>query len=179
MSLKKLNKILPPPIYAYDTGIGVNWPLIDNNFSFPKDYIEFITQYGVGKIDNFLTVFNPFSDNENLNFFKQKKWVIDDFIELTESDPDYYPFILYPKVNGLLPIGITDNGDYLFWIVSSDNSDSWNIAVIAARASEVEYQPENLTSFIAGVLSKRIQSMSFPKNFPSTNIVFSNDDLGS
>ncbi|HDF2341710.1 TPA: SMI1/KNR4 family protein [Morganella morganii] len=175
MSLKNLNNILPLSNHPYETGLNINWPLIDDNYSFPKDYIEFITQYGMGRIDNFLTLFNPFVDNDDWNFFKQKEWIISDLSELNESDPDHYSFILYPDNNGLLPIGITDNGDYIFWVITSDNSDLWNIAVVAARDSDVEYHQGNIISFIEGILSKKIRSMCFPRDFPSPNIVFDND----
>lgn len=177
MSFKDLNNILPLPKYTYETGSNAKWPSIDDSYSFPMDYIEFITKYGIGRIDNFLTLFNPFIDNDDWNFFKQKEWIISDFSELNESDPDYYSFILYPESNGLLPIGITDNGDYVFWVVSSANSDLWNIAVIASRSPDVEYHQMNLVSFIEGILSKKIKSMCFPIDFPSSNILFDNSDF--
>ncbi|OAT48886.1 hypothetical protein M997_0808 [Proteus hauseri ATCC 700826] len=178
MNLENLNKILPPPIFSYEAGQNTEWPLIDNKYSFPNDYIEFITQYGSGKIDNFLTLFNPFSNNDDLNFFKQKEWIISDLSELNKSDPEYYLFPLYPNINGLLPIGITDNGDYLFWVISSDNSNLWNIAIIASRSPDIEYQQGNLTHFINNILSRKIRCMSFPEHFPSSNIVFNNNIFG-
>ncbi|MDC9616144.1 SMI1/KNR4 family protein [Xenorhabdus khoisanae] len=173
MSIERLKNILPLPVHPNENGEGEKWLLIDEQHVFPKDYIDFITQYGTGRIADFITIFNPFSADDDLNFFKQKEWIIEDFQSLVESDPDYYPFILYPDTNGLLPVGVTDNGDYIFWIVSSDDSDSWNIAVIAARAPEVEYRQESFTDFLAGVLSRKIQCMSFPDSFPSKSIEFS------
>ena len=179
MNLKNLKNILPLPAHSYKTGLNISWPLIDNIYSYPKDYIEFVTQYGIGKIDNFLTLFNPFIENDDLNFFKQKELVISDFSELNESDPDYYSFILYPNTSGLLPIGITDNGDYIFWVISSDDSDLWSVAVVAARGSEVEYHQESIMSFIENILSKKICSMCFPKGFPSSKVIFDNNDFRS
>ncbi|WP_340618729.1 SMI1/KNR4 family protein [Xenorhabdus entomophaga] len=173
MSMKNLNSILPLPEHPHENGQDENWPLIDGQHSFPKDYIDFITRYGTGRIADFITIFNPFSEDDDLNFFRQKEWIIEDFQSLVDSDPDYYPFILYPDTNGLLPIGVTDNGDYIFWIVSSDNSDLWNVAVIAARAPEVEYRKENFSNFLEGVLSKTIKCASFPDSFPSKKIEFS------
>ncbi|MBD2806964.1 SMI1/KNR4 family protein [Xenorhabdus sp. ZM] len=165
MCINNLTNVLPLPIYPNDNGQGEKWPLIDESLSFPKDYIEFITLYGTGRINDFITIFNLFSEDDYLNFFRQKEWIIGDFQSLVESDPDYFPFILYPNENGLLPIGVTDNGDYIFWVVSSENSDLWHVAVIASRAPEVEYRQENLTGFLAGVLSGKIKCMSFPDCF--------------
>ncbi|WP_286146227.1 SMI1/KNR4 family protein [Shigella sp. FC1967] len=123
-------------------------------------------------IADFITLFNPFSKNEYIDFFQQKVWILEDFNSLINDDPDYYTFVLYPKGNGLLPIGITDNGDTLFWVVSSNDSNLWTMAIIPSRSSEVEFIAENLTGFLDGVLSKRIRCQSFPTGFPSENITF-------
>ncbi|CDH25492.1 SMI1/KNR4 family protein [Xenorhabdus bovienii] len=173
MSIKSLNNILPLPAHPNGNGQGKKWPLIDDFHPFPKDYIEFITQYGAGRIADFITIFNPFSEDDDLNFFRQKEWIIEDFNSLVESDPDYYPFILYPNNNGLLPIGVTDNGDYIFWVASSDDCELWNVAIIAARVPEVEYRQENFTDFLEGVLSRKIKCMSFTNGLPPNNIEFS------
>ncbi len=170
--LTALNQWLPIPLYPINRGEGKEWPLIDNRYTFPQDYIELVMQYGSGQIANFITLFNPFSENEYINFFQQKAWILDDFDSLINEDPDYYPFILYPKHNGLLPIGETDNGDTLFWVVLSENSEHWTMAIIPSRGSEVEFITENLTGFLEGVLSKRIRCQSFPEGFPSENITF-------
>ncbi|MBD2794978.1 SMI1/KNR4 family protein [Xenorhabdus sp. 18] len=172
MSIESLNNILPLPIHPNENGQNRKWPLIDERHAFPKDYIDFITQYGTGRIADFITIFNPFSEDDDLNFFRQKEWIIEDFNSLVESDPDYYPFILYPKKDGLLPIGVTDNGDYIFWVTSSDDCELWKVAIIAARAPEVEYRQENFTDFLEGVLSRKIKCMSFPDGFPPNSIEF-------
>jgi len=94
--------------------MGEVWPSIDERFSFPKDYIEFINVYGTGRIADFMVIFNPFSKNQDINFFEQKKIIIDDLGYLNNEDPEYFKYNLYPDINGLLPIGVTDNGDYIF-----------------------------------------------------------------
>ena len=40
-------------------------------FTIPSDYIEFINEYGTGRIADFIVIFNPFSKNEDVNFFEQ------------------------------------------------------------------------------------------------------------
>ena len=168
-----LNQWLPIPLCPVNRGEGKEWPLIDNRYTFPQDYIAFITQYGSGQIANFITLFNPFSEDDYLNFFQQKEAILEGFDSLIQADPDYYTFHLYPKNNGLLPIGETDNGDTLFWVVSSHDSNLWTIAIIPSRASEVEFIAENLTGFLEGVLSKRIRCLSVPAGFPSEKMIFS------
>lgn len=170
--LTALNQQLPIPSAIYENGKEERWSLIDNKYAFPKDYIAFITQYGSGQVADFITLFNPFSKNEHINFFQQKEQILEDFSSLINDDPNYYRFVLYPKYNGLLPIGVTDNGDTLFWVVLSENSELWTMAIIPSRGSEVEFIAESLTGFLEGVLSKRIRCQSFPEGFPSENITF-------
>ncbi|SUC14129.1 Uncharacterised protein [Proteus vulgaris] len=170
--LTALKQWLPIPLFPINRGEGKAWPLIDNQYTFPQDYIEFVSQYGSGQIANFITLFNPFSEGDYLNFFQQKEEILKDFDSLIQVDPDYYTFHLYPKNNGLLPIGETENGDTLFWVVSSNDSSLWTIAIIPSRASEVEFIAENLTGFLERVLSKQIRCQSFPMGFPPEEIWF-------
>jgi len=162
MSIKSLLAILPPPASPNDAGVGKQWPLVDG-VPFPSDYLDFINVYGSGKIADFLVVFNPFSCNKDVNFFGQMKLILADFNDLVASEGDYFDYPLYPLENGLMPVGVTDNGDYLFWVVTSKNdSDLWRIAIIASRSPDVEYFSANLTSVLEGVLTGRIKSSSLP-----------------
>ncbi|MEQ9832953.1 SMI1/KNR4 family protein [Pectobacterium versatile] len=173
MAIPKLNSILVPPDFPYESGSVDTWPSIDEGTTFPNDYVGFISNYGTGRIANFIAIFNPFTQNNDLNFFEQKKLIIDDFNYLNNEDPDYFKYNLYPEKNGLLPIGVTDNGDYIFWVVSDlNNSDAWGTAIVASRSPDIEYFDENITSLLSGFLSRKIKADSFPNNFPPDNIIF-------
>lgn len=173
MSLENLLNSLPAPDLPLGSGRGKPWPLIDDHVCFPSDYRDFINQYGSGSIAGFMAIFSPFSANEYLNFFAQKKLISEDFAYLVVEDADYYRFALYPAVPGLMPVGITDNGDTLFWLVTDPaDSDRWTTAIIACRSPEVEYFDLNLTDLLAGILSKKILSTSLPENFPPEPIKF-------
>lgn len=173
MSINRLRTILAVPLDPSELGKGMKWPQIEYGLPFPSDYIEFINEYGSGRIADFIVIFNPFSKNEDVNFFEQYKIILEDFNYLIESDKDYYNYQLYPKDNGLIPLGVTDNGDYLFWVVNSrDNSELWTVAVIAARSPEVEYFDGGLTYFLEGLLNNKIKCKSFPDKFPPPVVKF-------
>lgn len=92
---------------------------------------------------------------------------------LVDEDPGFYTYNLYPAPNGLLPVGVTDNGDYIFWVVTDPHkSNDWTTAIIAARSPDVEYFNENLTELLAGILSGKIKADSFPNDFPDAKITF-------
>ena len=151
----------------------MKWPLIEDNLSFPSDYVDFINTYGSGRIAEFIVIFNPFSQNEDVNFFEQYKFILEDLNYLNESDSDYYKYQLYPKDNGLIPVGVTDNGDYIFWVVNSKgNSDLWGTAIIPSRSPEVEYSDNGLTTFLESLLANRVKYKSFPDSFPPDVVKF-------
>lgn len=173
MSLSDLKNILVPPHLPSENGDEEFWPAIDENIYFPDDYVSFTKIYGVGRIADFIALFNPFTKNSDLNFFEQKKLILDDFKYLIDEDPDYYKYPLYPNKDGLLPIGVTDNGDYFFWVVSNiHNSNLWGTAIIPSRSPDIEYFDENITSLLAGVLSGKIKAVSLPRDFPFKKITF-------
>ncbi|CCP05011.1 hypothetical protein BN439_3989 [Erwinia amylovora Ea644] len=173
MSIESLRNILIPPKSPNETGDGENWPLVDENVMFPIDYVDFISTYGTGRIADFIALLNPFTENYDLNFFEQKKLIIEDFNYLIKEDPSYYKYNLYPKVDGLLPVGVTDNGDYIFWVVTDlKDSNLWKTAIIASRSPDVEYFDESITSLLSGILLEKIKPDSLPDNFPPNNIIF-------
>lgn len=173
MSISQLKSILTPPALPNENGNEEHWPLIDGKIKFPEDYIEFISSYGTGRIADFIALLNPFAKNDDLNFFEQKKLIIEDFNYLIQEDSDYYKYNLYPKPDGLLPVGITDNGDYLFWVVNDmEDSNSWKTAIAASRSPDVEFFNENITTLIYGILSKSLNPDSLPDNFPYKKIAF-------
>lgn len=73
MNISYLTEILPEPTSPKDTSSKRVWQKIDDKINFPSDYVEFINNYGTGRIAQFIAIFNPFSENENVNFFEQKK----------------------------------------------------------------------------------------------------------
>lgn len=60
MNISYLTKILPAPVSPKDTGSNKVWKKIDDKIDFPSDYVEFINNYGTGRISEFIAIFNPF-----------------------------------------------------------------------------------------------------------------------
>ena len=89
MPINNLISILTPPVSPSESGKVMKWPLIEDNLSFPSDYVDFINTYGSGRIAEFIVIFNPFSQNEDVNFFEQYKFILEDLNYLNESDSDY------------------------------------------------------------------------------------------
>ena len=114
MAIEHLMAVLVPPVNPFETPAAGAWASVEGRLGvpLPSDYKRFIETYGSGNIGNFLWIFNPFSNNENLNLERQvvtQAEVLNELRSYGESVP-YKPF---PEQGGILPFGITDNGDLL------------------------------------------------------------------
>ncbi|MBC2373031.1 SMI1/KNR4 family protein [Listeria booriae] len=169
MYLEKLKTILSPPVKAVNSGSNIEWKDAEKKLGveFPPDYKEFISTFGTGVIDDFLWIYNPFTDNKNVNIFVQMKGNNAAYCTLKEEFPDDYPYSVFPEIGGLLPLGVTDNGDVLNWITTPGK---WTILVYGGSGN-FEYQG-TITEFIFDVLSQNINCIVFPDDFPETNPKF-------
>lgn len=165
MSLNKLTSILPPPMDVCDN------KFLQENVGLPSDYLEFIKLYGTGIIADFITIYNYASSVDDYNLLIQKDLILGDLQFLLDDDPKYYKYILYPNKDGLYPLGVTENGDYILWKTNENISD-WKIAIIASRSPEVEFTEYNLTDFLVNTLTKKIVINAFPSSFPRDKFSF-------
>jgi hypothetical protein len=80
-----------------------------------------------------------------------------------------YP--IYPEQGGLLPFGITDNGDLLLW-KTDINPEKWNVILIDSRIGQIEEFNDNFSDFLFSILSKTKLSGILPDDFPSDKPYF-------
>jgi len=73
VSVIDLAKLISPPSSPNEAPQQNEWPQIETQLgtSLPADYKDLISLYGTGKIDNFFGIFNPSSQNENINLATQ------------------------------------------------------------------------------------------------------------
>ena len=172
MSIERLGEILAPPMNPIDVPLARAWSSIEKKFcKLPDDYKNFIETYGSGCIDGFIWIFNPFASNRNLNLSDQVQVKIEALNDLAKTFNEGIPFPLFPEPNGLLPFGVTDNGDVLFWQVTKDPVD-WKVIINAAREPKWEKYDVGMTDLLAGLLSRKLICGIFPEDFPSNHPMF-------
>ena len=132
------------------------------NLIFPKDYRLFIDTYGSGSFNNFLWVMSPFSLNDNLNLLKKFNDLKRSFCTMKSILPDMLMEEFYDGVKGLLPWGITDNGDELYWNVQKEYSQ---IVVFSCRYSEKLEFDLTFGDFLDQIFSQKIMCSIFPEDF--------------
>ena len=170
MSVNDISILFKPPEVPHEQANNKQWPEILQQLGteLPTDYKDFLTLYGSGKIDNFLCVLNPFSQNENQNLEKQLQTQLAVLSEL-QTCGEILPYKFFPNVGGILPFAITDNGDVLFWHTVG-MADEWTVVVNEARSLEWEAFPMSMSEFLANVLNRQIRPAAFPKAFPNSLI---------
>jgi hypothetical protein len=156
----------PPAKSSESAADRLAWSAVEESLgvNLPDDYKQFIEAYGSGRINELIWILNPFSANENINLERQSHTQAKVLEELRAIGEDI-PFNVFPTSGGLLPFGITDNGDVLYWITRGAPND-WIVVVNEARGSDWQIFEQNMTSFLASVLQHEIVCSVFPRNFP-------------
>ena len=72
------------------TRLKVSW-----GHSFPKT-TRLLSAYGLGRIGEFLIIFNPFSSNKYVNLLDASRTILKAYATSKESFPEYYPLPLFP-----------------------------------------------------------------------------------
>jgi hypothetical protein len=161
-SLTELNRLMAPP--AAPVGVPSSEALKNSELSIgrlPEDYNLYINAYGVGKVDDFISIFVPYAANSYVDIIRantvNNKWMLQTWQMSCPNNRD--------SDRKVLQFGITDNGDYLCWSVAS-NSDRWQILVFNGVAGECEVFDMSMAEFLVKILSRQLVVKAFPQSFP-------------
>ena len=173
MYINKLENIIKPNNEITNKHTKEEWDKIELTLGIklPTDYKMFINEYGVGSINDFLWILNPFTQNSNLNLIKKGKEIIEAYDISKNKFPEYFVHEVFPRKGGLLPCAITDNGDEIYWL-TSNAVDEWHIIVYESRASEYYEYNMGLIEFLYKILVKEIECLAFPDDFPGEKCEF-------
>jgi hypothetical protein len=163
MSIENLMRVLTPPAAPVEN--RGDWTAVEAALGtpLPSDYKLFIETYGSGRIDDgFLRIFNPFSRVAQHNLMKSAQEELEFLTTLFGSGRSAYP--PFPKRNGLLPCGDTENADHLNWLTNGP-PDDWTIVVRGRGRDWVQYAM-SLTDTLAAILSRNVVCPAFPDDFP-------------
>lgn len=155
--ITELTKVLEKRTHhkPYDT--NMLWSEFEKQYSIilPKDFKDFINFYGVGGINNFIWILNPFEKDQNINFITKKNILLSSYEHSKKQYPNLYPFDIYPSEGGIIPWGFTDNGDELYW--KSSLIEDWLIVIYESRSSEYFEYDMSFTEFLYKLVTSQIR----------------------
>jgi len=172
MAINDLITLMPPPEAPIEAG-GATWASVESAVGsvLPIDYKEFIEKYGTGRINGFVWIFNPFSSRQGINLVNQLSVQINALKTLAQDFGEQCPYPLFPEDGGLLPAGITDNGDVIHWLTKGE-PNAWKIVVNEARGPRYEEFDSDLTSFLNEILTRGAHCSLLPRIFPEGRPTF-------
>ncbi|GGC88842.1 SMI1/KNR4 family protein [Chelatococcus reniformis] len=171
MAFADIETVMPPPTAAIEAA-PADWLRVETELgtALPSDYKAYIEAYGSGRIADFIWIFNPFTKRENINLLTQVPRQINVLRELADGGAPQ-PFPLFPAPAGLLPVGMTDNGDVILWLTVG-SPDEWTVVINDSRSPEYAAHRRDLTGFLAGVLTGQEPCPIFPDSFPHSAVAF-------
>lgn len=172
MAISDLTAVIAPPTDGLQP--DVDWNAIEQRLGLPlpQDYKDFITTYGQGSFDDFLHPYQPVTDNEYLDLAHRQEIDLWALRTIQEDFPEDVPYRLTEPAE-LLPAALTDNGDIVYWQVNDPKDPGhWTITVNESRGPEWFRYDGGFTSFLAGVLARRVRVSVFPDGFPSESPAF-------
>ncbi|MFF4155495.1 SMI1/KNR4 family protein [Streptomyces sp. NPDC001678] len=113
-----------------NAGEDVNWSDAEKawGITFPRDYKAFMSEYGEGVIDNFLTVFQPLSTAYDPSAYGMRfetenaRAIVAESVGLAEECAH--------STSSLVAWGVTSGPDILCWQTASGDPDRWPVVVI-------------------------------------------------
>ncbi|MFF4457877.1 histone-like nucleoid-structuring protein Lsr2 [Streptomyces goshikiensis] len=157
--LTALRQLCPVPGPAMD----IEWNSVETalGMRLPSDYRQLAEQYGPGIFCGYIHIYHPHGVTKFVNLTGPMPARIRAQLR---KDFDQGPYPVTHDPDELFAIGVTDNGEYIFWITDPvDQPDRWRIAVNEARGPQWFTFNGTLTEFLASVLSGQTSVPQFPR----------------
>ncbi|MER8002750.1 histone-like nucleoid-structuring protein Lsr2 [Streptomyces sp. NPDC095613] len=158
--IDELVQLCPPPRETSPT----DWAAVESSLgiSLPDDYKQIADIYGPGAFCGFLHLYHPQAPTEWTDLTGPMPATIRRQLQVDRAR-DTYSVPHDPQY--LFAIGVTDNGEYLFWITEPPSrSEQWHLAVNEARGPRWYAHEGGIADFLAAVLSGREHVHLFPRD---------------
>ena len=153
-----LGNIVIVPEITYNAEKREKWDKFEKEIGiiFPNDYKKIISRYGTGGLGNFIWFLTPFVSDNNVNYTKKMREMLEAYKVSKSNFPDYFKHNIYPEEDGLLPWGYTENGDELYWKTSS-SPDNWEIVIYESASPEYYSYKMSLAEFLYKIIIKQLE----------------------
>ncbi|MEU2122094.1 hypothetical protein [Nocardia niwae] len=167
--LSALTRLCPPPASPPPP---TDWPSVEEALAraLPADYKCLIDTYGSGSFWDFLRLYQPHAPTEWVDITGPMPTVIRGRLEEDRAQQKN-PVPYDPQ--DLFAMGVTDNGEYLFWVTDPEDSpDQWTIAINEARGPRWFTYHGTLTQLLIALLTKTTNVLMFPDDLQTLDPFF-------
>ena len=145
--IDELTRLVPPP---EDPPPPPDWGLPTQEL--PSDYRALVERYGPGTLAG-LTIFTPGHENRYVDLDRQTGELRGILKDLRERgiEPDYEP-------DALIPWGIDESGNVVWWLTTGD-PDRWPVIANEARGDEWQRFDGGAVAFLVALLNGSEESV--------------------
>ena len=164
MTIERLTAAVPPPAAPSQAFRGP-WEPVEARIGceLPPDYKDFVRLYGGGLFFDDLVMINVAgAASPGARLESQVPLICSTF---TAFGDDRLAYRLWPASDGLIPFGVTIDGDYIFWLPEGEPA-SWRVVVWGRGLQTFELFDCDMTDFLAGLASGAILPQEFPELLP-------------
>jgi len=152
--IEALEQVVPPPPGPYRPFSGP-WKRVEAYLGteLPQDYRDFARLYGYGLFLGVMIIHIPSADDPHETLEANVRDVSHAFNSHADK-----PYAMWPRLGGLINFGVTENGDYLFWLPQGP-PDQWKVIFWDRGLSEDECFEEfdcGMAEFLAGLVDGSI-----------------------
>lgn len=172
MAISDLTATVPAPDEPAYT--APDWQRLEGELGMrlPEDYKQATAIYGDGCFGDFIHLYQPTSTNPDHDLLHRRRTDLDALRVLQRDFDIDVPYRLDEPAE-LLPVGLSDNGDVIYWhIHNPEDPDGWTIVVNDSREPEWSTFPGGITQFLAEVLTGETKIGVFPTKFPHRGATF-------
>lgn len=146
----------------------VDWAIVERELgiTLPDDYKFFVEHFPHGTLLNFITVLRPGAPTKHTDLIQKGLVIRDVLCEIAAMGDTECPYPIFPAPTGLMPWGISDNGNFLLW---RTQAPQWSMVIGSARDSKWAEYPLCMTEFLLKVAHGEIVCPVFPDDLLEEN----------
>ncbi|MET8538433.1 SMI1/KNR4 family protein [Streptomyces sp. NPDC005065] len=131
MELFRFREMLGDPEVNGD--VDRDWSALESSYeaSLPGDYKTFVSAYGPGCVNDQLYLFHPRAAGGDEGLGLESLWQQAAYAygELSRSNPEMYPYPVYPAKGGCVPVARSISGNYVFLMPLAEGAQEWCVVV--------------------------------------------------
>ncbi|MFI5983770.1 SMI1/KNR4 family protein [Streptomyces sp. NPDC051555] len=169
-AVEALVRLCPPPA-APTPPSATDWAAKEGELGFrlPDDYKRLCDAYGPGSFGDFIGIRHPLGATDWMSLTGPMATIVERQLEVDRAGGTLVPH----DPRRLFAVGVTDNGQYLFWVTEpQDAPDRWRIVVHDARGPRWFSFDGGLVAFLAAVLGGRTRVPLFPDGLLDEGVCF-------